>query len=90
MIPDFLWWVKNTVWAIDPTGKFILMEKVRTKLLTLPTPLRIALLTRGQLSPAYATTGDTGWSLVRHRIGNAAPENFHTLEDVLATLVEES
>jgi type III restriction enzyme len=88
--PDFLWWVKGTVWAIDPTGKFILMEKVRTKLLTLPPPLRIALLTRGQLSPTYATTSDMGWSLVRFRTGNAAPENFHLLEDVLATLVEES
>ena len=32
--PDFLWWVKDTVWNIDPTGKFILMEKVKTKLLT--------------------------------------------------------
>lgn len=88
--PDFLWWVKDTVWAIDPTGKFILMEKLRTKLLTLPAPLRIALLTRGQLSPTYASIGDTGWSLVRHRIGNAAPENFHTLEEVLLTLIEES
>jgi type III restriction enzyme len=88
--PDFLWWVKGTVWAIDPTGKFILMEKVRTKLLTLPAPLRIALLTRGQLTPSYNTNGDTGWSLVRFRTGNAAPENFSTLEDVLGTLVEES
>jgi type III restriction enzyme len=88
--PDFLWWVKGTVWAIDPTGKFILMEKVRTKLLTLPAPLRIALLTRGHLSSTYASTGDTGWCLVRHRIGNAAPENFQTLDEMLAILVEES
>ena len=35
-------------------------------------------------------TGDTGWSLVRFRTGNAAPEDFHTLEDVFGTLVEES
>jgi type III restriction enzyme len=88
--PDYLWWVKGTVWAIDPTGKFILMEKVRTKLLTLPSPLRIALLTRGQLTPSYNSNGDTGWSLVRFRIGNAAPENFNSLEDVLGTLVDES
>ena len=88
--PDFLWWVKDIVWAIDPTGKFILMEKVRTKLLTLPAPLKIALLTRGQLSPSFVSTGDTGWSLVRFRIGNAAPENFQTLEEVLTTLVDES
>ena len=88
--PDFLWWVKGTVWAIDPTGKFILMEKIRTKLLTVPAPLKIALLTRGRLSPSYAAIGETGWSLVRFRIGNAAPENFQTLEEALGNLVEES
>ena len=65
-------------------------EKVRTKLLTLPPPLKIALLARGQLSPSFVSTGDSGWSLVRFRIGNAAPENFQTLEEVLATLVDES
>ena len=88
--PDFLWWVKDTVWAIDPTGKFILMEKVRTKLLTLPPPLRIALLTRGQLSPSYSSTSDSGWCLLRFRTGNAAPENFNNLDEVLTTLIEES
>jgi type III restriction enzyme len=88
--PDFLWWVKGTVWAIDPTGKFILMEKVRTKLLTVPAPLKIALLTRGQLSSSYASNGDTGWSLLRFRTGNAAPENFQSLDDIFATLLEES
>ena len=88
--PDFLWWVGDTVWAIDPTGKFILVEKVRTKLLNLPPPLRIALLTRGHLSLSHASIGDAGWSLVRFRTGNAAPENFESLGDLLATLVEES
>ena len=88
--PDFLWWVKDTVWAIDPTGKFILDEKIRTKLLTVPAPLRIALLTKGQLSPSYRQTGDTGWSLLRFRLGNAAPENFPSLDELLAALVDES
>ena len=88
--PDFLWWVKETVWAIDPTGRFILMEKVRTKLFTLPPPLRIALLTRGQLSSSYSSTSDTGWSLLRFRTGNAAPENFNNLDEVLTILIEES
>ena len=41
-------------------------------------------------SPSYANTGDSGWSLVRFRTRNAAPEKFHTLEDVLGTLVGES
>ena len=88
--PDFLWWVKDTVWAIDPTGKFILMEKVRTKLLTLPPPLRIALLTRGHLNPSYSNTSETGWCLLRFRTGNAAPENFNSLDEVLTILIEES
>lgn len=88
--PDFLWWVKGTVWALDPTGKFILSEKIRTKLLSVPPPLRIALLTKGQLSSSYATTADRGWSLVRFRLGNAAPENFETLDDALSALVDES
>src|SRR5262249_16445032 len=88
--PDFLWWVKGTVWAIDPTGKFIVVEKVRTKLLNVPAPLKIALLTRGHLSPSYVSAGESGWSLVRFRNGNAAPQNFETLDEVLAALVEES
>jgi type III restriction enzyme len=87
--PDFLWWVKGTVWAIDPTGKFILVEKVRTKLLNVPSP-KIALLTRGHLSSIYTSAGDSGWSLVRFRTGNAAPQNFDALDEVLAALVEES
>lgn len=47
--PDFLWWVNGTVWAIDPTGKHILDEKIRGKLLAVPEPLKIALVTRGRL-----------------------------------------
>jgi type III restriction enzyme len=88
--PDFLWWVKGTVWALDPTGKFILSEKIRTKLLTVPEPLRIGLLTKGQLNPNYATVGSAGWSVVRFRHGNLRPENFDTLDELLAALVDES
>ena len=75
---------------MDPTGQFILNEKVRAKLLTVPAPLKIALLTKGQLSPTYTAVGEIGWSLVRFRIGNAAPENFEALDDLLAAMVEES
>ena len=88
--PDFLWWVKGTVWAIDPTGKFILSEKIRAKLLTVPAPLKIALLVKGQLAPDFQEIGDTGWALLRFRFGNAAPENFGSLDDLLATLADES
>ena len=88
--PDFLWWVKGTVWAIDPTGTFILQEKIRTKLLALPSPLRIALLSRGHLSPTYVQTSDDGWSLLRMHTGRTAPENVDTLGEALASLVDES
>src|SRR5438270_12938586 len=88
--PDFLWWVKKTVWAIDPTGKFILLEKVRTKLMSVPAPLKIALITRGKLAPNYTVLADDGWSLLRFRTGNAAPETFDSIDDVLGALVQES
>lgn len=88
--PDFLWWVNDTVWAIDPTGKHILDEKIRAKLLNVPDPLRIALVTRGRLDASFKKVGEDGWSLVRLRLGNPAPEIFETLADMLTTLEAES
>jgi type III restriction enzyme len=88
--PDFLWWVKKTVWALDPTGKFILDEKIRTKLLTVPIPLRIALIVRGHLDPGFKRLSEDGWSVMRFRLGNNAPENFDTLEELLTALIAES
>ena len=82
--------MKNNVWAIDPTGKYILMEKVRTKLMTVPSPLKIALIARGQLSSSYVAQSEDGWSLLRFRTGNAAPETFDTLEELFGTLINES
>jgi len=88
--PDFLWWVKTTTWAIDPTGKHILEEKIRTKLLAVPVPLRIALITRKKLDSNYKEVSNDGWSLLRFRVGNLAPETFDTLDEILTTLVLES
>ena len=88
--PDFLWWVNGTVWAIDPTGKFILDEKIRTKLLAVPAPLRIALVTRGRYDHTYKPLPGDGWTLVRHRMSFLAPEPFDNLDDMLTTLVTES
>jgi hypothetical protein len=76
--------------AIDPTGKFILLEKVRTKLMSVPAPLKIALITRGKLASNYTVLADEGWSLPRFRTGNAAPETFDSIDDVLGALVQES
>jgi type III restriction enzyme len=88
--PDFLWWVKNTIWAIDPTGKFILEDKVRYKLLETPAPLKIALLTPDKYDQNFKKVEDGGWTLLRHRIGNAQPELFDTLDELLQELAGES
>jgi type III restriction enzyme len=84
--PDFLWWVKGTVWAIDPTGKFILEEKLRTKLLNVPKPLKIALVTRGELDAGFKLLSSSGWSLLFYRHGNVVPQNCTTLDEVLTIL----
>lgn len=88
--PDFLWWVKKSVWAIDPTGQFILEEKIRTKLLAVPLPLRIALVTRGKLDQNYKQVSDGGWTLTRLRSGNSSPETFDSLQEMLELLEDQS
>jgi len=88
--PDFLWWVRNTVWAIDPTGKFILDEKLRTKLLITPAPLRIALVTPKSYDKSFRLAGNDGWTLMRHRPGLVAPETFADLPSLLETLESEA
>ena len=78
------------MWAIDPTIKLILEEKIRTKLLQLPDPLRIAHVTAGNYDPTFKKLLDDGWTLVRHRMGNSTPETFDSLDELLHTLVVES
>lgn len=89
--PDFLWWIDGECFAIDPTGKHILEEKVRGKLLTIDRP-RIALLTRGKVSADFHTLSDTeGYTLVRPRKNRApAPEYFTSITDALARLAPEA
>lgn len=82
--PDFLWWVDGECFAIDPTGKHILEEKVRGKLLTIERP-KIALITRGKASADFHTIDDTdGYTIVRPR-GNRspAPEYVASLDEGL-------
>jgi len=88
--PDFLWWVGGTVWAIDPTGKFLLDEKLRTKLLEVPAPLKIALVTRKKYDTSFHETDAVGWTLLRKRSGITAPETYDGLDDLLAVLVADS
>jgi type III restriction enzyme len=88
--PDFLWWVNGTVWALDPTGQHLFNEKIRTKLLAVPAPLKIALVVRGKLDTMYRRVAEEGWTLVRLRLGNASPETFESIGDLLHVLVEET
>ena len=85
--PDFLWWVADICIAIDPTGKHILEEKVRGKLLTIEVP-RIALLTRGRVATDFGSVSDAdGYTLVRPRkTRSPAPEYVATIEDALSRL----
>lgn len=71
--PDSLWWVNGTVWANDPTEKHLLDEKIRSKLLTVPEPLRIALVPRGKRDVAFKKIAEDGWTLVRLRSGTRHP-----------------
>jgi type III restriction enzyme len=87
--PDFLWWVGDTCFAIDPTGRHILEDKVRAKLLDLDDP-RVVLVTRGKVAADWTRHEDTeGWTMVRKRMGRkAAPEHFENLRGLLTRLNE--
>jgi hypothetical protein len=56
-------------------------EKIRTKLLTVPVPLRIGPVVRGRLDAGYKQLTEDGWTVLRFRVGNAAPESFEELDD---------
>ena len=85
--PDFIWWVGKTIFAIDPTGRHILEEKVRGKLLPLRKP-RVVLITRGHISSDWAKEEDQeGWTMVRQRAGRKpSPEYFENLNHLLKRL----
>ena len=89
--PDFLWWVGDTCYAIDPTGAHILNEKVRGKLLTIPKP-KIVLLTRGRVSRDFGSLeSEDGWTIARPLQGRApSPEYFAGIQEVLVRLASEA
>lgn len=65
--PDFLVWIGDECWAIDTTGRHLLDEKVRGKLITLQTP-RMALVVRGEVDlHSGARESKDGWSVVLGR-----------------------
>ena len=89
--PDFLWWIGDVCYAIDPTGAHILNEKVRGKLLTIPKP-KIVLVTRGRVSKDFASLeSDEGWTMARPLQGRApSPEYFTDIRDGLVKLANEA
>jgi type III restriction enzyme len=65
--PDFLIWKRVLCWAVDTTGRHLLDEKVRGKLVALETP-RMALVVRGTVDLGSGSReGKEGWSLVLGR-----------------------
>jgi type III restriction enzyme len=89
--PDFLWWIGDTCYAIDPTGAHILNEKVRGKLLTIEKP-KIVLLTPGRVSKGFSSLeSEDGWTMARPLRGRApSPEHFTSVRDVLLRLAGEA
>lgn len=62
--PDFIWWVEDTCWAIDTTGRHLLNDKVRGKLFGIDRP-RLALVVRGKIDLQHGTVVDKqGWTSV--------------------------
>lgn len=90
--PDFLWWAKKSCFAIDPTGRHILHEKVRGKLLDLAKP-KVVLVARGAVTADWSRLEDEdGWTMVRPpRPGrSAAPAHYDSLKDLIAQLFAEA
>jgi type III restriction enzyme len=88
--PDFLLWKKDVCWAVDTTGRHLLDEKVRGKLVVLESP-RMALVIRGIVDlDSGSREGKQGWSLVLGR-PNLKPivEYSDDLDSLVKTLFEQ-
>lgn len=85
--PDFIAAKEDEIWAIDTTGKHLLDEKIRGKLIALGSP-RLALVVRGEVSLGTSTrVGKDGWSLLVAR-PNLKPllEHSDDLDGLLSLL----
>lgn len=82
--PDFLWWVNEDCFAIDPTGAHILEGKVRNKLLGIDVP-KIAIVTPGRILADWSgKEASEGFTVVRPRKNRApAPEYVSSIRDAL-------
>ncbi len=70
--PDFLWWPDGETgqaWALDTTGRHLVQEKIRGKLVGMGGP-RMGLIVRGQMDlEKEQSVGTDGWSAVIGRSG---------------------
>lgn len=87
--PDFLWWVADTCFALDPTGKHILNEKVRGKLLSIDLP-KIVLLIKGRLAADLVTHEESdNVTILRPRAGRPpSPEVYPDLTTALKRVAD--
>jgi type III restriction enzyme len=88
--PDFLWWLNgpdHSAWAIDTTGRHLLNEKIRGKLVSIDHP-RIALVVRGHVDLSREkTVAGEGWSAVIARRGmHPLVEHTEELQQLLDLL----
>jgi type III restriction enzyme len=84
--PDFLWWQDKVCWAIDTTGRYLLNEKVRGKLVALDKP-RVALIVRGEVDLNGDVKGKDGWTVVVARqFLKPVVEHVNGLEEAISVL----
>jgi type III restriction enzyme len=85
--PDFLWWVAGGTWAIETSGRHLLNEKVRGKLITLAEP-RVAFVVRGDVTVDGTRQGGEGWTLVVGRAGmSPLRATVADIDEALTTLL---
>lgn len=90
--PDFIWWpdgADEESWALDTTGRHLIQEKIRGKLVGMGTP-KMALVVRGQMDLSKEQSiGSDGWSAVIGRPGlQPLVEHNDDLSTLLLTIAD--
>jgi type III restriction enzyme len=86
--PDFIWWLDSVCWAIDTTGRHLLSDKVRGKLIALNQP-KVALVVRGDIEITGDVKSKDGWTVIVARQSlKPVVEHLQDLEDALQILAK--